>query len=464
MNSDSVVTRTRRVRYTKCTQPNPRKVALTESSNGTRRRNISFNEGRYKQVQTVFGSTVVDSGDASITGRQTTTSEIHPEFYKTQRKIRKAKRLGNLPPELYLQMTGKDMGGPFHTTKHDYWESHPNVNLRYSVPNWSYSFDGPLRPIATRVSAVDALWPLPSLYDDNDLRAAGATAIKLCSPLSPQVSIAASLGELRNDGLPLLPGKALFDAFRSRGRVISVLGSEALNILFGWKPTISELRNLSDVVSKSSEIIQQLRRDSGRPIRRHFEFPPVTSESTTILRAGSNMVTNPAPYGVFWTSTDGVSTKTIRKETRIWFDGCFSYLLDPGDSAVERAIYHARIAQAMYGALITPEVLWELTPWSWAIDWFTNIGDVITNLSNWAISGQTLRYGYVMREERITHTYTITGPTLRGGHNGPFVQSFTTIDKRRIKASPFGFQLEWNGFSNTQKAIVAALGISRSGL
>jgi hypothetical protein len=437
---------------------------LTESSDGTRTRDIPFREGRWKQTNTIFGSYSEFSGDASIVGRQTTKSEIHPEFFRNQRRVRKYKR-ANLPPDFYKKYSEKDSGGPFHTTKHEYWESHPEVHISNTGSSSYRTHDGPLCPIVSSCGPTQLYWPIASLYSDASLRAAGATAISLCSPLSPQVSAAAALGELRNDGLPLLPGKAVLQGLQRRGRVISALGGEVLNILFGWKPTISDMQKLAKTVKSSSEIIEQLRRDSGRPIRRHFEFPPVKSESTSIIRAwGPNVVPVPTTHVNFWDSTYGTVTKTITTETKIWFDGCFSYLLDPGDNAVERAIYHARIAQAMYGLMITPEVLWELTPYSWAIDWFTNVGDVITNISNWAMSGQTLRYGYVMREERISHKYMLSGPTLKGRAPVPFIQEFITIDKRRLKASPFGFQLDWNGFSNTQLAIVAALGISRSGL
>lgn len=434
----------------------------------TRKRDLPFIQGQYSVVNNFSGTIQNLGGPYEITGRQTTTSENHPEFFKVMRHRNRhlIKKMNSKTFDFWLKNKGGDTGGPFHTQKHEYWTSHPElVHLYASSGNNRFEFHGPMTAFAHSVGPTSVTWPVASAFDENSLRAAGATAISLVAPLNPQVSIATSLGELKNDGLPSLPGLALFQAAYRRERLISSLGSEFLNVMFGWKPTIADAQKLAETVRKSSDIIAQLKRDSGRPIRRHFDFPVVTSETSSQIGGTTNLSTSPSIRPDFWSSMSGIKTKTIYKETRIWFDGCFSYLLDPGDNAVERAIYHARIAQALYGVNpISPEVLWELTPYSWAVDWFTNTGDVIKNLSNWATSGQTLRWGYVMREERITHTYTLSGPTLKGRAPVPFIQKFTVIDKRRIKASPFGFQLEWDGFSNSQKAILAALGISRSRL
>jgi hypothetical protein len=123
-------------------------------------------------------------------------------------------------------------------------------------------------------------------------------------------------------------------------------------------------------------------------------------------------------------------------------------------------------ARKLLGLSLTPDVLWELTPWSWALDWFSNMGNVIQNVTNFATQGSILRYGYVMETTTITDTYTLRGLTKRVSGSVPVsiepTISFTTEVKQRRKANPFGFGLTWEGLSPFQLSIAAALGLSRS--
>jgi hypothetical protein len=117
----------------------------------------------------------------------------------------------------------------------------------------------------------------------------------------------------------------------------------------------------------------------------------------------------------------------------------------------------------LLGIRITPEVLWNLAPWSWAIDWFSNLGDVVSNLSDWATDGLALRYGYIMEHKSIYVTYSLVGKP-RFLPEGTFASDVIAYreTKRREKATPFGFGLDWNTFSPRQLAIAAALGITRA--
>jgi hypothetical protein len=428
----------------------------------TRYRDLPFKSGRAVDSVRYGGETFRTWTDVSIVGRQKTVSENHPDYFRVKRLKERYAKLG-IPYSKNNTVFLGDYGGPFWSTKNEYWNSHPSIFCWATSGTDYFEYRGPLCAGSHSVTPTSVMWPRTSVFDEQLLRSLGATAISRVSPLNPQVSVASMLGELRNDGLPLLPAKQLIRAIIRGDKILSSLGSEYLNIMFGWKPTMKDLRKLSKVVRTSSEMIAQLKRDSGRLIRRSYGFPEVVNSVTTVEQSGAGTYPHPSLHPKMWAVTTGTRTKTTTVTINSWFSGCFSYLLDPGETALEKASYAAEIAQTLYGPGITPEVIWQLTPWSWAIDWFTNIGDVITNLSNWATSGQVMRYGYMMREERIDVTYTVQGPVLKNGPAGPFIQRFTTIDKRRIKASPYGFQLDWADFTPAQLAITAALGLTRSG-
>jgi hypothetical protein len=127
-----------------------------------------------------------------------------------------------------------------------------------------------------------------------------------------------------------------------------------------------------------------------------------------------------------------------------------------------RMIRGEQVANQLLGSRITPETLWNLTPWSWLVDWVFNIGDVLSNLSAFSNDGLVMRRGYVMRHENLTHDYTLTGIRFMNGYNpGMIYQRFSTETKIRRSASPYGFSASWPDFSPRQLAILAALGITR---
>jgi len=360
-----------------------------------------------------------------------------------------------------------DSGGKFDQLVHRY-----NDNSQYSDhelvvnPFRRHMYRGRFYPRYSTAGPTSAAWPDVPWLSDANLNALGATAIKLTLPTNPTANLAAALGELRNDGLPAIPTKAILQAALKDLKVAKVaasLGSEYLNIVFGWKPFMSDVRKAALAVRKSNKLIEQFTRDSGRPIRRRFSFPTVRNVTTTVLSDNGVITPLPSLDPIWYTQPRGTLVKTRVEVIQTWFSACYTYHLDPGKTALGRARRHEQIANKLLGTRINPEVLWELTPWSWAADWLANTGDVITNISALSTDSLVIRWAYIMREHRIVDTYTLTGPSIKGGPASPFVQSFTTVVKQRRRATPYGFGLQYTGFTNRQMAIIAALGLSRTG-
>jgi hypothetical protein len=115
----------------------------------------------------------------------------------------------------------------------------------------------------------------------------------------------------------------------------------------------------------------------------------------------------------------------------------------------------------LYGTTITPDVLWELTPWSWAVDWFTNAGDVINNVTNFSQFGLIMQYGYMMETYSTKILNTLDRSGLLGHEDQvPPPSSATIVSKVRREANPFGFGLSNSSLSLEQIAIAAAVGIT----
>jgi hypothetical protein len=281
--------------------------------------------------------------------------------------------------------------------------------------------------------------------DASGMISKGSTAIARVEPTNPATDLSVAIGELRRDGLPSLPGKA-------EGNI----GDEYLNLAFGWSPTIADGKSFLQAVRDQDNINSQYVRDSGKLVRRSYEFP---------LETSSTVSTQTAVYPAYWDgpSADVVGTgtrvTTTRTTKRTWFNGAFTYHI-PGN-AFGRTV---SILDKKYGVLPGLDTAWETTPYSWLVDWFSNAGDVVHNLNAFSQNGLVMAYGYVMQDKIIQTDCTWKGNLKDwNGVNHVYTLSDSVIKRirGRIQATPYGFGLNWNGFSSFQLSILAALGISR---
>jgi hypothetical protein len=272
---------------------------------------------------------------------------------------------------------------------------------------------------------------------------------------------AVTLAEIYREGLPSLLGIPLW---KDRTNLARGAGSEYLNIQFGWLPLISGIKDVAKAVTKADEVWRQYVRDSGRQVRRSYEFPLETTTTTSTL-SGNGLplaakgVSLPS---VFWSG--GSTGQTLIRERvvtkRRWFDGAFVYYVP--DKETDKLGYAAAYARKIYGVTLDPEVLWNLTPWSWAADWFVNAGSVISNVTDMATDGLVLRYGYLMEHSIVEDRYRLTHNLhVKHGVPNPLTCTLVTEVKKRVVASPYGFGLTYDGLTDRQKTIIAALGLTK---
>lgn len=377
-----------------------------------------------------------DRRDHVVPGKQVTVSEGHP-----------------WPPK---GSTKEDLGGPFYTTKsYAMPGSSRHIDLSYVDGYWTYRYKGD-------VAVINAAGKFPpsAASSDAQLNVLGATAISRCAPGNPPADAATFLGELVKEGLPSMIGAQMWKDRTSSAK--SKSSDEYLNVQFGWMPIYKEMQKFASSIAKADSYMNQLRRDSGRVVRRTYGFPRERSVEDEVVIATNASVFGPQvsnfnfpPYG----------TIRRRRETdvRRWFSGSFTYYIDP--ELDSRAVWRRRAAevQQLLGASPNPETLWNIAPWSWAIDWFSNTGDVISNLSRFGSGGLIMQYGYMMETSIVKDTYTIDYPGLRDPNVNVPPLVLVTETKQRVKANPFGFGVTWNGLSAFQSSILAALGVSKFG-
>jgi hypothetical protein len=377
-------------------------------------------------------------------GRQVTVSEGHPWSSHKKGKF-----------------TG-DIGGDFTTTK-QYVISNANRfslhTYRVLVPGFPSFYDATYNGWVLPVNPHDPTISFPNSGQstEGELSQLGATAVARCKPTNSIADAATFMGELLKDGLPSLLGAPFW---QNKTHVARGAGSEYLNWQFGWAPLLNDIRGFAEAVRKAHKVLDQYERDAGKLVRRRYEFPLSTTVSEETFKVNQLAYIEPGNSEL---SRDQLKGTVIRQRSvvkRQWFSGAFTYHLPTANDWRSELVRKYLLADQLLGTALTPDTLWNLAPWSWAVDWFSNAGDVISNLTDWATDGLVMPYGYIMEHTRVSDTYTMDRTGLIGVP-GIAPISFVTETKLRRKANPFGFGVSWDGLSPRQLLIAAALGLTR---
>jgi hypothetical protein len=160
---------------------------------------------------------------------------------------------------------------------------------------------------------------------------------------------------------------------------------------------------------------------------------------------------NAYPTGIV---TGSMFQTSVRKK---WFETDYIYYLPTGGSIGAKFQRYGSYARKVLGIRLTPEVLWNLSPWSWAADWFGNVGEVLHNVSAIGTDGLVMRNAYIM-----CHTRTVSEWwTPDSGFSSSMRRTRIQESKIRIPGSPYGFGVTYSSLSSKQVAILAALGLSK---
>jgi len=347
--------------------------------------------------------------------------------------------------DVTIEVLGQEVECHRRVLTNTYQDFHGLLCASVEVPPLAGHLQGTVRNDLSWIRGV-----APTLLTDNSLDAYGATAIARVEPTNPAADLSQALGELYRDGVPSLPG-------RQDGNI----GSEYLNLQFGWSPTISDGQDFIDSIRHYGQISDQFVRDSGRLIRRRYEFPIETSNvvSVTTSSPPSNVIGGLIPNGNLIQL--GTLTKTVKTVSRKWFSGAFTYYL-PANVFLR----NIAVLDKAFGIVPGVDTAWALTPWSWLLDWFSNASDVIHNLNAFVGGGLVMPWGYVMSDTTVRTEYSLA--TARKVEIDWVPLTLTSVvykrTRQRRRANPFGFGLTWDGLSSFQLSILAALGMSRGRL
>lgn len=286
----------------------------------------------------------------------------------------------------------------------------------------------------------------------------GAQAWDALRPVKPGASLAQFLAELRDVPRMLKQTHRMFlEKWKTSPKRMA---GDWLNYQFGWLPFVSDLRRLFETARKLDQLVESIRRYNGKWIYRRRVID--STEDSSVVEGNPLQITimPGIPY-YFWKYYDDTSvprctwTKTTRTFQNVWAVGRFRYYIpDTGSWQWKQKAY-----LYLLGALPQPSLLWELTPYSWLVDWFTNLGDIFANLDYEFYDNLAVKYLYLMRTKRFEFEVKL----LNHFYQEPLASTylFHYEQKERRQASYFGFGLTEDDFSARQWSILAALGIQK---
>jgi hypothetical protein len=355
----------------------------------------------------------------------------------------------------------------------------PSIHDSYGTAfeGWGYiTKDTPIQALANRYPALS--------HSDNELLAFGTTAIARTRPDISPTSLSQFLVELRRDGIPFASKltkarlEEIVKGFNKKGASAATHSTkEASDVFlehtFGLQPMVSDLKDFVAIQSKGLSVIDRLLANDGKMIRRRYRFPDEKVSTTeghgsadqfgfTAVFPWSNEKYVIGPSGPVDRPTwSPFTVDTVRK---VWFSGAYAVHLPKDFEPLSRLRAAADKLRWDYGLGLDISTLYNLAPWTWLIDWQFNLGDLITNVSKWSDDNVVLQYGYIMEETTSDYVVSADGYSFndRTAPNRHIPgMGIRVHKKRRLRATPYGFGLTYGSLSDYQKAILAAIGITR---
>lgn len=444
--------------------PYYRRVRFNEEINATRRYlykgNLSSTITGVRPrevVDDVSFRTVVPEGDhVSVVDRR--TMEPYSWFMDLQNLKAKAAVEGGFDATMFRDDRGHAWEFEKYTTEGTPWNFSWNNSVGDRYEHWG------AYPLIT-AGSLSSGFHVPS----SGLEAWAATQYGNIAPSVAEFSLSTFLGELR-EGLP----RVLPSVLKPSVKRVRDAGSDYLNVEFGWKPLINDLQGMAQALLGASVGLYQPygafhRSRKSQPI---VNFERAEGGSSAVPIGYSIGATGlPAKYHAMLENAGSTgqsqargSVSVVRRsEIKRWMEGEFVYL---PKADFDRKRYQDRL-ETLMSVDITPSVLWELSPWSWLVDWFTDIGGSIASMEA-AVSNRVVStYCYAMEQ---TETSVSTNAVIFGTssssviYDGPrtlnHVWKYTR--KRRVRANPFGYSGSPDATLNgSQMAILGSLGLTK---
>lgn len=306
------------------------------------------------------------------------------------------------------------------------------------------------------------------------LSAVGVEARAKMSPRLSSAGLSVALAEARDVPRMLrTSAKGFHDQWKSLGGNTRShlmqpkrIADHFINHQFGWAPFLDDMSKFYDTYQNAAKYISQTKRDNNSWVRRRRTMSKIENEQVvydSVTSGTTGYKVSPKDLFIDSLHTGSRYQAILRTIANIWSAGAFKYYRPEFDETRPdsgSAFSGVQRQMTQYGLRLNPSIIWQATPWSWLIDWFSNVGDQIKVATEIAQDGVSSKYLYVM--SRLSHDLVLKQDI--GFHTGGLktLEWHRKYDiKRRVgQESPFGFNLASGNLSARQIAILGALGAS----
>lgn len=361
------------------------------------------------------------------------------------------------PEQATHKWPNTDRGGNCVHTRYDFMRD-PQLSYTYAG-NGLFNIQTPIWTSPWGLNG-DPEWAIrgafPAAPSDDALDTLGTNVSSYMSPTRPRAALFTTIVECYREGLP-----ALSSALK-RGRVLGGGSEDWLNFSFGIKPLWNDLMSVAQAMLDVDSLLEQWQRDSGKLVRRRTQRKPVVIDRSH--QAFPDSVGYPPLINSSY-KRSGIRSVDSYRETETWFSGAFKYKVHFDPSFLGQVKYLNEGARYILGLSFDPKTIWSVLGWSWLVDWVFNVGPVLENFTQNYMNESVMAYGYMMSKETFQYSESLSNLEIylpTGGFTT--VQAYSGVNYstfKRRQATPFGFGLNWTGFSPFQLSILAALGLSR---
>lgn len=285
--------------------------------------------------------------------------------------------------------------GTFTTVNYPPYKSYAFVNAPFTNQGVTYSH----RVIPSFPSATAAI---------TDVQAA-------TNPSRPEVSIPTALGELRD--LPSMLQKRGVDHRQGRS------SSSAAEYNFGWGPLLDDARKLFDFTGQVDRRLKELEALHESGLRRKRTTFNLSYAGQTASTAFQTAYSHSVGGYVKWVQ-QSKQWGSVSWIPEVPFTGTNGEL-----ASLARHLIHGWDRSS--GAIAS--TIWNLLPWSWAADYFFNLGDYLDSQRNGA--GAIAQLGCVMQHSRTVQTQVITSAATYPGECIAKSGCFVYETKSRVLAT-----------------------------
>lgn len=326
---------------------------------------------------------------------------------------------------------------------------------------------------------------LPALAANSVLENQAAKLLRNSRPPEVGFDLARFAGEQREAPM-------LFKAANYMPRTKAELAGAYLNFMFGLKPTGSDLGKLAELVLRSDSAIQRLldaekiQEKSYRTAKLHESSGGGTHVFTTAdtTPTGSSVTLGYNKTRYWFLNKYGatgnygnvifpvINWSYTRKQTLRTFATWEYFVPQPHEIRGRLADYRKKAEQVLALTKVSEATVYELTPWSWLMNWFADFGGLL-RYQQAVVNNQIVATacGYSVYEEYtgFCHLTDYNLSSLAGNYPYGGVRDYRHLGvyssiqykrHKRLGANPYSIGPTWS-LTNQQWAILGALGLAR---